>query len=105
MLVGVPVHRVLDEVGADAAVVEQSVALTGGAVARDLLPGPLELDQEHEQCPLRLLHPLREARVPLGAAEAGRRLALEQRIDCRLARARAAGVLNVDAQGASMGPE
>ena len=45
-LYGLRVHRVVEEVGADAAVVEQRVALAGRAVADDRLALLLRVDQE-----------------------------------------------------------
>ena len=55
LLVRVAVDRELEQVGADAAVVEQRVALAGRAVAGDPLALASACDQELEQAPLRLL--------------------------------------------------
>ena len=79
VLVRVAVDRVVEEIGADAAVVQERVALAGSAVPDDLLPLAAELDEEIEECALRLLHLLGEARVALGRAEPLALLACEQR--------------------------
>ena len=63
VLVGVAVDREVEEVGADAAVVEQRVALAGRAVAADPLALLLGRDQERQQLALGALHLLGEARV------------------------------------------
>jgi hypothetical protein len=49
VLVGVAVHRVGEQVGPDAAVVQQRVALARRAVRRDALAGALGADEELEQ--------------------------------------------------------
>ncbi len=72
VLVRVAVDRVVEEVGADAAVVEERVPLARGAVADDLLPGPPQPDQQLEQRPLRLLRRPRRSAVALGLAQARR---------------------------------
>ena len=64
LLVRVAVDRVVEEVGADAAVVEQRVALARRAVAATLAV-VLGLDQELEQLALGLLDLLVEAAVAL----------------------------------------
>ena len=81
LLVGVAVDRELEQVGADAAVVEQRVALAGGAVAGDALAVAAALDQELEQAPLGLLDLRRETGVSLERVEAEGALPLEQRLD------------------------
>ncbi len=70
VLVRVAVDRVVEEVGADPAVVEQRVALARRAVADDLLAGAPELDQEVEQGPLRFLDLLGEPPYRLRIAQA-----------------------------------
>ena len=55
LLVRVAVDREVEEVGADAAVVEERVALSGRAVAGDPLAGSLQPDQELEDAALGLL--------------------------------------------------
>ena len=69
VLVGIPVDGVVEEVRADAAVVEQRVPLAGRAVADDLLAVTPEPDQQIEQRALRLLHVLGELRIPARIAE------------------------------------
>ena len=105
VLVRVAVDRVVEQVGADPAVVEQRVALARGAVADDLLALAAEPDQELEQRPLRLLHVLGEPRVALGRAQALVLLAREQLGDRGRRLVRAAGVLRVDAQRAAVRPQ
>ena len=61
VLVGVAIDGVVEEVGADAAVVEKRVSLARRPVADDLLAGPAKLDQEVEKRPLRLLRPPRRS--------------------------------------------
>ena len=78
VLVGVAVDRVVEEVGADAAVVQQGVALAGGAVAGDARPLALGRDQEVQQLALGLGDPLAEAGVGLGRLQAGGQLPLQQ---------------------------
>ena len=46
VLVRIAVHRVVQEIGANAAIVQQGVALAGRAVAGDRFAGPLGVDQE-----------------------------------------------------------
>ena len=62
LLVRAAVHGVVEEVGADAAVIEQGVPLARGAVTGDRLPFALGLDEEGQQLALRLLDLLLEAR-------------------------------------------
>ena len=69
MLVGIAVDRVVEEVGSDAAVVEQRVALPRRAVADDLLAVAAQRDQELEKSVLRLLDVAREALVALRVTE------------------------------------
>ena len=62
VLVRVAVDRVVEEVRADAAVVQQRVALPGRAVAGDRLAGALGVDQELEQLRIWSLSPARANR-------------------------------------------
>ena len=55
----------LDQVGADAAEVQQGVPLAGRAVADDALALSPQPDQKLEQAPLHLVHARREAPVRL----------------------------------------
>ena len=64
VLVGVAVDRVREQVGPDAAVVEQGVALARGAVADDRLAALGRLDEEPQQVPAHLGHPGGELGVP-----------------------------------------
>ena len=66
VLVGVAVHRVVEEIRSDAAEVEQRVPLAGRAVADDLLAVTTELDQEPDERALGLVHPLGESSVASG---------------------------------------
>ena len=54
LLVGVPIDRVVDEVGADSTVVEQRVAFSRGSVACDGLALALGLDEELQELPFGL---------------------------------------------------
>src|SRR5262249_9218868 len=50
------VHGVVQEVGADAAIIQERVALAGGAVARNRLARALRPNEKLEQVALRLQH-------------------------------------------------
>src|SRR5512147_1618882 len=78
LLVRVAVDRELEQVGADAAVVEQRVSLAGSAVADDAFAIATALDQELEQLPLGLDHPRRERAVSLEPVEVELPLAFGQ---------------------------
>jgi hypothetical protein len=69
VLVGIAVDRVIQEVGPDAAVVEERVAFARRPVARDALALPLGVDQEPEQVSLGLADALLERRVGLQTTE------------------------------------
>ena len=91
VLVRVAVDGVVEEVGADAAVVEQRVALAGRAVADDLLAVAAEARSAARAA--RASTPstsLREARVALRVAQPLRLLARDELGDGRLERAPAA---------------
>ena len=77
VLVRVPIDGVVEKIGADAAVVEQGISLTRGAIAHDLFPGAPELDQKLEQRALRLLHVRREPVVALCVVNSALLLARE----------------------------
>src|SRR5581483_4472042 len=64
LLVGVPVDGEVEEVRPNAAVVQQRIALTGRAITGDVLPIPLEIDEESEDPPFGLLHLAPEREVP-----------------------------------------
>src|SRR5262245_36190236 len=49
MFVWIAVHRVVEEIGADAAIVEQRISLAWCAVASDTFSGPLGVDEEVHQ--------------------------------------------------------
>ena len=92
VLVGIAVDREVEEVGADAAVVEQRVALARRAVAADAsCPAPWR-DQERQQVALGAAHLLGEARIGLDLEEAALDLVLEQLADARRWPARGGGV-------------
>ncbi len=57
------VRHVAEQIGADAGVVEQGIALGGGTIAHDLLAGPLAVDQEGEEGVLDLVGGLLNAVV------------------------------------------
>ena len=96
LLVRVAVDRVVEEVRADAAVVEQRVALAGRAVAGDRLPARLASMQERQQVALGL------ARTCSAEAAVGVELGRSRRLALALAQlaARAAtGACAVVARG------
>src|ERR1700722_14179357 len=78
LLVRVQVACVVDEIAADAAVVEQCVALRRGAVAGDPQTLALELDQEAEDLALVLLDATVVGQVCVDPLVAGLALALAQ---------------------------
>src|SRR5882724_887061 len=78
LLVRAAIHRVVEEVRPDAAVVQQGVALAGCAVAGDGLALALGSDQEIEELALGLLYLLAERRVAIEPREAGDFLARPQ---------------------------
>src|SRR5690606_36277446 len=63
VLVRIAIDGEFHEVSADAAIVQQRVALPGSAVAADDLALVLRLDQERQESALGPLHPLAERRV------------------------------------------
>ena len=63
MLVGIAIDGEIEEVGANAAVVEQSIAFARRSVAADGLAFLLAADQELEQGALGAMHLLAEARI------------------------------------------
>src|SRR5262245_55638222 len=69
MLVGVPVHRIVEEIRSNTAVVQEGVALPRSPVTGDALAGAFGVDQELEELPLGLLDLLREGAVTVGAGE------------------------------------
>src|SRR4029453_13913187 len=69
VLVGIAVDRVVEEVGTDAAVVEERVPLPRGAVADDVPPLAAEVDEQLEQRSLGLPYALGERRVTLRRAQ------------------------------------
>src|SRR5713226_4338233 len=80
LLVRVAVHRVVEEVRPDPAVVQECVALPGCPVPDDGPTLTLGPDQELQQPALALLHPLPEGRVSLEPIETSRLLARQERL-------------------------
>src|ERR1700730_10633724 len=74
---------VVDEVGPNSAVVQESVAFARSPVPRNGFSLALCLDQKFEQLALCLLHLLRKRRIPLHAIEAGPLLARPQFLHSR----------------------
>ena len=74
VLVRIAVDRVVQEIGADAAIVQQRVALARRAVADNLLAGAAGRDQELQQLALGLLDLLGEVQVGVQLAVAGGQL-------------------------------
>src|SRR6476661_6167662 len=77
LLVGIPVHRVVDEVRTDSAVVEQCVGLAGRTVACDGFSLTLRVDQEVKNLALGLLYAFLEASVVVQPVHAGSVLCLQ----------------------------
>src|SRR5258708_16164106 len=67
LLVRAAVHGEIDEFGADAAVVQQRVALRGSPVTRDRQPFALQSEQESEELALVARYALRERCVGVDA--------------------------------------
>ena len=63
MLVRIAVHGVIQEIRANAAVIQQRVPFAGRAVAGDRLARALGFDQKFQQRALRLLHLLGKCAV------------------------------------------
>ena len=84
LLVGVAVDRELEQVRPDAAVVEQRVALAGGAVAGDALAPSAHSIRNASSARLRLRDPRREAVVAGERVEAELALTLDELRDAAL---------------------
>src|ERR1700680_3522753 len=63
LFVWVAVDREIDEIRADAAIIEQRVALARSAIADDTLAGALSPNQKREQRTLGLAYPFGEGRI------------------------------------------
>ena len=83
VLIGVAVDGVFEEIRADAAEVQERVALSRRAIADDSLALAPACDQELEQTPLRLVHLRGERAVTLERVEAQRALAFCELLDSR----------------------
>src|SRR4051794_5562664 len=70
VLIRVPIDREVQEVFANAAVIQQSVSLSGSTVADDLLSLLLQVDEQFEQLPLGVANLLLELRIGLHLAVA-----------------------------------
>jgi hypothetical protein len=103
VLVRVAVDRVLEEVGANAAVVQQGVRLARGAVAGDRPSVPLGCDQEVEHRPLGLLDPISEGAVGLERAQPGLLLAPPERLHGGGGSLASLRVLQVEPERAAVG--
>jgi hypothetical protein len=104
VLVGIAVDGEVDEVGADAAVVQQRVALPGRRRRRCaslLLAG----NQERQQVALGAAHLLAEAGVGLDLEEAVVDLVVEQLAHARGGRMRGGRMREVDPERSAMRPE
>src|SRR5262245_44093884 len=78
LLIRIAVDRVVEEIGANTAEVQERVPLPRRAVAGDALAFAAAVDQELEQTPLRLVDLRREREVGLERVEAERNLACEE---------------------------
>jgi hypothetical protein len=83
LLVGAPIHGVVEEIPTSSAVIEQRVALTRCAATYQGLARPLGANQKVEQGALRLLHSLGEGGIGVKAGESCVELPLAQRADRR----------------------
>src|SRR5262249_56782222 len=105
-LVRVAVDREIEEIAADAAVVEEGVALAGRAVAGDALSRALRRDEQLEKLALGLPHLFLERGVDGHVAVAEPLLARAQRVHPLAdGAARVHGRAHVDAQRAAVGPQ
>src|SRR5262245_6502931 len=102
VLVWVPVDRVVEQVGADAAVVEKRVALSGCAVADYLLSLATKPDQELEQAPLRLGDARAELAVTVDRVVPACALLVEDALDALAALVHRALPLDEDAERATV---
>src|ERR1044071_8917493 len=66
LLVRVAIDGVVEEIGADTAIIEQSVTFSGSAIARDAFALASGIDEELEEAALRFLHFFIERRVEIG---------------------------------------
>ena len=73
LLVGIAIDSVIQEIGADAAIVEQGVAFARCAVAGDLLAFALHADQKLQQLALGFLHLFGEIGVGAPSRQSRRR--------------------------------
>ena len=78
LFIRIAIDGVIDEIGADAAVVQQRIALARGAVANDFLAAFPGVDEEAEQVTLHPLHPFAETAVIVQREHSRRRLLLSQ---------------------------
>src|SRR5262249_15906792 len=78
VLVGIAINRVVEEVGADAAICSESVPLPARAIADVGLPRALSLDQNPEQFALRCADLVRELGICLEPMQPGILLATYQ---------------------------
>src|SRR6267378_2157615 len=69
LLVGIAVHGVVDEIRADATVIQQRVAFARGSVSDDRLAFPPDADQELQKLPLGLFYLLSKIPICLNLAE------------------------------------
>src|SRR6266478_5326243 len=103
VLVRISVHGVIQEIRADRAVIQQSIALPRRSISRDLFPIAFRGNQKLQQLPLRFLHLLRKTRIPLQARGSGRFFSRTQLPDSLLHRFRWIFFMpSVDPQRSSM---
>src|SRR5262245_35977395 len=80
VLVRIAVDRVIEEVGSNAAVVEQRISLAGSTIAGDRLSFTFRVDEKFEEAAFCVFHLLTEAPVVLNAIESELTFAREQRL-------------------------
>ena len=83
VLIGVAIHRVLQQIRADSAVVEQGVALGRGAITHDLLAIALAAEQEGQEVVLDLVSDVLEAAVVAHVQHPGGGFLRQQVGNCR----------------------
>src|SRR3569623_1081235 len=78
VLVGITIDDVIDEVGANPAVIQERIAFAGSSVTGNAAAGAFGLDQELEQAAFRLFDLRGELSIAIEARQAGIALVLKQ---------------------------
>src|SRR5271155_4377155 len=103
VLVRIAVHRVVNKIGADTAIIQQGVSFSRSAVTGDGFPLALGLDQKREQRALRRSHLLGKIFVTFHVPESSRLLARPKLVHARSRRLRSVlGVAAINPQRAAV---